>query len=170
MSILKKSVEELQSTGDTTKYLPPDGAHKALCVAIVDLGQEETAYGLKPKVQVVWALGAVNDDGEHFLSMKKYTPVLNDKSNLSAMLKSTKVKIETLSDLVGTQCTIMTQQEEAKNGKTYANISGMMSGKDFKITGKVALPPWFADYTEDQIIMLDGVEIREKESSDGLPY
>lgn len=169
MSLLNAKMDELKG-GDSSKYLIEDGMHKCLCVALADLGVVETSFGDKSKIEVCWATDKINEDNEHFIIRKQFTASTNEKAKLTEFLNSAKLKVDVVSDLLGTFCQIITQQEESQKGKTFANIKAFMVGKPFELTGTVKLPHWYAEY--DQKVMLDNVTINDapKGDKDELPF
>lgn len=80
-----------------TTYTPhPEGAFPAVCCDVQDLGWEETTYGWKYKIRLVFFCGQHTDEKEvegvkkrfPMTVSKKFTASLNEKANLRAFCKS----------------------------------------------------------------------------------
>lgn len=75
---------------------PPTGILPALCIDIIDQGMEDTPYGRKHKIRIVWQLHdkdddgspQVRDDGKPWRLSKYYTLSLNEAATLRADLES----------------------------------------------------------------------------------
>ena len=116
----------------------PAGTHVARCYGIIDLGtQYSEKFGNKSrKVQIQWELpNEPMDDGRPLAISKKYTLSLNEKSNLRKDLESWLGRSITakeeregfaLGSMLGAPCLLSVIHAES-NGKTYANIAGVMS-------------------------------------------
>jgi hypothetical protein len=181
MSVLRKKLEELKPSS-STKFLVPDGMHTAKCIAIADLGELENKFQdnkLQHKVEVVWAIDKNTEEGEALTIKKRFTLSLHEKATLAIMLKDIKVNIETLSDLLGSTCAIVTQQEQNEDKtRTYANIKTFMASASYVGTGTLRLPKWYgltkADDPESQyyeVLMAEGVTIaKDEQPNDGVPY
>lgn len=181
MSVLNQKLEGLKPT-TSTKFLVPDGMHTAKCIAIADLGQLENKFQdnkLQHKVEVVWAIDKSTEEGEALTIKKRFTLSLHEKATLAIMLKDIKVEVETLADLLGTTCAIVTQQEQNEDKtRTYANIKTFMASASFTGTGILRLPKWYgvtkeqdADSQYLDVLTGEGVIIAvDEQSNDGVPY
>ena len=186
MSVLNQKLEDLKPT-TSTKFLVPDGMHTAKCIAIADLGQLENKFQqdndgkpkLQHKVEVVWAIDKSTEEGEALTIKKRFTLSLHEKATLAIMLKDIKVEVETLADLLGTTCAIVTQQEQNEDKtRTYANIKTFMASASFTGTGILRLPKWYgvtkeqdAESQYHDVLTGEGVIIAvDEQSNDGVPY
>lgn len=120
------------------RILIPAGTHLARCYGIIDLGTQysEKFGNWSHKVQFQWELpNELMDDGRPLAISKKYTISLNEKSNLRHDLESWLGRSITpkeekegfaLGSMLGAPCLLSIIHAES-NGKTYANIAGVMS-------------------------------------------
>jgi len=120
------------------RILVPAGTHVGRCYGIIDLGtQYSEKFGTwSHKVLFQWEMPAdLMEDGRPLAISKKYTISLNDKANLRHDLESWLGRAITakeekegfaLGDMLGAPCLLSVVHAES-NGKTYANIAGVMS-------------------------------------------
>lgn len=119
---------------ETSNYeLPPEGVHQAVCVDVIDMGEVETQFGVKPQVYLVFQLEtddhARRSDGERFEIARRFNPSLNAKSALRPFLESwrgKKFSVEELqgfklSVLVGVNSMVQVIHEEGEKG-SYAKL------------------------------------------------
>lgn len=124
------------------------GTHTAVCTQIVDVGPQETPFGQKelvflrfeiPSERVEWTDASGNPKEGPSVIWTNYTASLSEKANLRKHLESWRGKKFTqeelggfdMKNLLGVPCTLSVVHNEAKNGRTYANISsisGLMKG------------------------------------------
>jgi hypothetical protein len=127
-------------TSSGTKINPaPPGAHRALCVDVVDLGMVKTTYPGKPervvhKVTIVWQVADVDPEtGTRFTVGKRYTLSLHEKSSLRKDLESWRgrqfsqeeLRGFDLEKLLGAPCQLNIVHN-VKPAATYANVSAIM--------------------------------------------
>lgn len=126
--------------------IPPvdGGTYSAICVGIVDLGEQLNDYGgskkYEEKVLFIWELPdvTINDNGEQkprWLS-KEYTNIISDKSNLSRMLTSWRGKQLSNEDIgehgfdltmmLGEACLLQVIIKETKNGNLINDVTGIV--------------------------------------------
>ena len=130
----------VKGTGD---FVPaPEGLHLAVCVDVVDLGQQETPWGGRHKVLLVWEIAAHMEDGRPYIVRKRYTSSLHEKSNLNHDLKAWRGRPFTPDELagfdiekvLGVSCQVLIQHA-VKEGMTYANVTAVMkAGPGQKLT------------------------------------
>jgi len=120
------------------RILIPAGTHVARCYGIIDLGTQysEKFGNWSHKVQFQWELPNESmDDGRPLAISKKYTISLNEKANLRHDLESWLGRSITpqeekegfaLGSMLGAPCLLSVIHADS-NGKTYANIAGVMS-------------------------------------------
>lgn len=120
------------------RIIIPAGTHVARCYGIIDLGTQysEKFGNWSRKVQFQWELpNELMDDGRPLAISKKYTISLNDKANLRKDLESWLGRSITadeekngfaLGSMLGAPCLLSVIHADS-NGKTYANIAGVMS-------------------------------------------
>lgn len=130
-----------ETGGKDFKKVPP-GAHFAICNMVVDLGLQEGFSG-KPqhKVYLRWEVPdervSYEKDGQQIEGPCSigcmYTLSLSEKANLRKTLENWRGKAFTpaelqgfdITNVLGKACQIMVTHEDA-NGKTYANVTGVM--------------------------------------------
>lgn len=150
MAILAKE------NGKDFKKVPP-GAHFAICNMVVDCGLQE-GFQKKPqhKIYLRWEVPdervSYEKDGETIEGPcsigRFYTLSLSDKANLRKDLENWRGKTFTAEELkgfdienvLGKPCQIMVTHE-SDNGKTYANVTGIMGvSRDQQTRAKTAKP------------------------------
>jgi len=112
----------------------PEGLHRAVCVDVVDLGMQDTAYGQKRKVQIRWQIEELRSDGKPFLVLKKYTASLHKKSKLRPDLESWRGKGFTdeetekldLDNLIGKQCQLNVTHVSFADGGIFAAVNAVV--------------------------------------------
>jgi hypothetical protein len=122
-------------------YTPvPEGVHRAVCFGIVDLGMQYSEKFDKTthKVMIMWEFPdekIETDEGEKpCVISKEYSLSLHEKAVLRKDLEAWRGKMFTAEELagfdilnlLGVGCQIQINHAE-KNGKTYANIAGIMA-------------------------------------------
>jgi hypothetical protein len=119
--------------------LCPDGLHSASIVDCVDLGQQESKFGVRHKLSIVFETQILDDDGKPFILVKRYTWSLHEKSNLRKDLerfRGQKFTHEELMDgvdlesYIGMSCNILIVHNEVEDGKVYANIESVLPYKN----------------------------------------
>jgi hypothetical protein len=136
------------------KDLIPAGSHVARCYSMIVLGTLEEEFKgekkLLKKIRITWELPNEvkvfkEENGEQpFVVSKEYTLSLADKSNLKAMIESwtgrkllpEQLKALNLSNMLGKTCMISIIHKLAKNGNTYAEITGV-----FQLPKGTVCPP-----------------------------
>ena len=125
--------------GDFTP--PPEGTHPARCYRVVDLGTQQVEWmgttKQQHKILVSWELPTelMEDAGLPFTIHERYTLSSSEKSNLRPMLEGWRGKKFEDSDfgeggfhmrkLIGVPC-LLTLVHSINNGKTYANVRGVV--------------------------------------------
>jgi hypothetical protein len=130
----------------TSDFEPaPEGQWRAVCVDVVDLGKQETPWGVKPKLRIVWELEETLADGRRYTVSKKYTASLNERSNLHKDLRMWRGRPFTAEELagfdlekvVGAACQVLVTHTE-REGTVYANVVAVVrpQGTPLKPSGK----------------------------------
>jgi len=124
--------------------LCPDGLHSAVLVDAVDLGQQESKFGTKHKLSLVFETQLQDEEGKPFILVKRYTWSLHEKSNLRIDLerfRGHKLEASELKEgvdiesYIGMSCQILVTHNETED-RVYANIESVLPYKD--ASGKVA--------------------------------
>lgn len=131
---------------DSSEYpLCPDGLHAAVLVDAVDLGQQESKFGTKHKLSLVFETQLKDEEDQPYILVKRYTWSLHEKSNLRKDLERFRGhKLEAnelkegvdLESYIGMSCNILVVHNEVEDGKVYANIESVLPYKNAK--GEVA--------------------------------
>jgi len=182
------------------RMVVPSGTYVARCYSIVDLGtQYSEKFGVwSHKVLLQFELPTeLMDDGRPLAISSKYTLSLNEKANLRHILESWLGRTITekeekegfaLGSMLGAPCLLAIIHADS-NGKTYANIAGVMSvpkgtavpeqsnpmvsydvenGKDAVFT---KLPEWIRTIIEQSKEFKDGDEPTPEEAADtSMPF
>mgnify|MGYP004453376231 CR=1 FL=1 len=133
-----------------TEFLPhPDGPDEGVIYEVRDLGDIETAYGVKHKVAVkVQSFGHMMEDGRPFSVQKMMNLSAHDQSDLYKF-RCAALGVKTLSDdkaiffddeeLVGIRVGyVVEHQISQKNGNTYGNIGSIWRLED-QTKGEIVL-------------------------------
>jgi hypothetical protein len=125
----------------------PEGQHQMVCCRIIDLGTQKTEFNgevkHQRKVLIGWEIPAerIEVDGRDLpaIHYEKYTWSFHEKANLRKVLESwrgKRFKDEDFSgppngfhikSVLGVPCYGQVIHETGANGKTYANLSSIMS-------------------------------------------
>lgn len=121
--------------------LCPDGLHAAILVDAVDLGQQESKFGTKHKLSLIFETQLKDEQGQSYILVKRYTWSLHEKSNLRKDLERFRGhKLEAselkegvdLEGYIGMSCNILVVHNEVEDGKIYANIESVLPYKNAK--------------------------------------
>ncbi len=122
-----------KNTGGGDFELIPAGTHLAICYLLVDLGQQQTNFGIKHQIMLGWELSnELMEDGRPFAITNTYTLSLNEKANLRKHLESWRGAAFTeeeaegfdVSNILGAHC-MLSVIHNSKDNKTYSNISAI---------------------------------------------
>ena len=137
------AIPSSEKAGSGKEFTPvPEGAHMARCVSVVDLGVQQTPFGDKEQVylgfevydhRVTWEKDGTEHEGPGLIGVT-WTNNLYEEANLGKNLISWRGKPFTkeekelfdLGKLLGVPCMLSVVHNEAKNGKTYANVASVM--------------------------------------------
>jgi hypothetical protein len=132
--------------GKDFKKVPP-GCHFAICNMVVDLGIQESSYKGESKQQhkvyirwevpderIVWQDKEGKDIEGPCSIGSTYTLSLSEKAKLRSLLQDWRGKLFTKDELrgfdittiAGKPCQVMVQHSTGADGKTYANVTGVM--------------------------------------------
>lgn len=134
----------IASANESKTYTPaPEGVHQAVCVDVIDLGMLKSLFPdekngkekFQHKVNVVWQIEELRDDGKRHLLYKRYTLSLHEKAALRHDLESWRGRAFTFDELVGfdveklkaANCFVNVQHKKSQDGsRTYANVVSIM--------------------------------------------
>ena len=116
--------------------LPKDGEQEAICVDVIDAGEQDTPWGSKRKVRFVWELAEYRKDGKPFLLNQYYTLSLHEKAQLRKDLKKWRgadlsrqeIKGFDLESMIGERCRVVIEHRES-GGIVYANLSSILPSR-----------------------------------------
>ena len=124
---------------DTGKvFVPaPEGLHRAVCVDAVDMGMQETGYGPKHKVRVIWQIPEeINPETQKpFQVSKFFTLSLNEQASLRKDLETWRGRKFTpeelkngfdIEKLVGVNCQLQVIHNLSDDGKIWANVQAVI--------------------------------------------
>jgi len=125
---------------DPNEYpLCPDGLHSAVLVDAVDLGKQESPWGAKHKLSLVFETQLQDEEANHYILAKRYTWSLHEKSNLRKDLerfRGEKFSLDELSQgidleaFLGMSCNLLVVHNAVEDGKVYANIESVLPYKN----------------------------------------
>lgn len=140
-----------RASGDgQQRELPEAGTHMAVCVQVIDIGTQETEWQGKTvaqrKILIGWELDTTDSEGEPFVQWQRYTLSLNERASLRRDLENWRgrqfsadeLEAFDLKNIMGKSCLLQIVHSPGKEGRTYANVSGvsalMKSQKPIKPT------------------------------------
>lgn len=126
------------SGGDFPKA--PMGTHVARCFQVIDLGHQKITWQGKekwqPKIMLTWELLGDErmEDGKPFAISNRYTLSLAETSQLRPMLEAWRGKQFSeeelngfdIKNVLGAYC-MLTVMHNQKDGRTYANVGGVVA-------------------------------------------
>ena len=112
------------------RALPEPGSHLGACFSVIHCGTQDTAFGAKPQLRLVFELGdAFLDDGRPMAIARTYSlswhPNSALRSDLEGWLGAVAVDFD-LADLVGRSAVIGIAHSTGNNGTTYANLTSLL--------------------------------------------
>lgn len=142
---------------------PSTGTVQAVCYGVVDIGFQDTPWGKKHQVVILFEINEKmkggDYDGKRFVISKKYSLSLHPESNLGKDLRSWTGKEFKedeqfdIEQLKGHNC-LLSIQETKKNDKTYTNIatiSPIMKDMEKLIPENKELPKWVIELQNNQV-------------------
>jgi len=128
----------VKDTGGGDFTIAPAGQHVAICDRVIDLGMQETSYGLKHKLMIRFQLPnervSWEKDGEELegpqVAFANYTASLSEKANLRQDLESWRGRSFTQDELdgfdvmsvLGAPCQLTIVHNPGEGSKVWANI------------------------------------------------
>lgn len=120
---------------NTTFTPAPEGLHPAVCVDVIDLGEQPTAWGPKEKIEIRWQLDEVNPETQRpFEVRSRFTNSLHEKAILRQTLETWRNKKFTaqelqgfdLEALIGVGCQIQIVHAPGDEGRVWANVQAVV--------------------------------------------
>jgi hypothetical protein len=125
-------LSENQTQGD---FQPaPQGGYQAVCVDFIDYGTQETSFGPKPKIGLVFQIeGERMQNGNRYTVYARFTASLHEKAKLRQFLEmwqgrpfaASELQSFDIEKVIGANGYVQIVHNES-NGKTYANIQTIM--------------------------------------------
>jgi len=122
------------SKGGGDFELAPAGNHPAICIQVIDLGMQESQFGVKRQCRISWELvDQYMKDGQPFMVSKYYTVSSHQKSNLRIDCESWRGKSFTLSEeaqfdvfaMAGKNCMVNCVLGKTLKGEDKIEVSGI---------------------------------------------
>jgi len=178
MSVFNQKVTEKEDVN----YNLPEGLTGAKVVAIGYLGKVEKDYGSGPQekelYELIFATHKQNNFEEHYTIGFEFEPFLSSPTakkpvGLSKAVKGAKwafTKDSDIVELLGKKAGLQIIEKTSARGNKYSAIDSFLDFEDtkgYEETGKIILPPWYADKEQyKDIVCADNVLVKVK---DGEP-
>jgi hypothetical protein len=113
----------------------PAGLHRAVCVDVQDLGMQDSAWGPKHRVRLVWQIERLDPAGRRFELTRVFTLSLGERAALRQTLehwrgkKFTDAELDAgfdLEKLIGVNCQIQATHDSGDDGVVYANVTTVL--------------------------------------------
>jgi hypothetical protein len=141
-------------------YTPaPEGNHRAVCVAVIDLGTQtrDSAFGTKSarEIMIRWELcDELMDDGRPYTIGKRYSYSMHERANLRKHLESWRGVAFTEADfqpggfkienLLGKGCLVSVKHDD-KGDRVYANVDTVTRLPKGMTPGQPTIVPYLFD-------------------------
>lgn len=148
----------------TRKQYPQakDGLHHGLLIDVVDMGEQVSSWGVKHKVKLVFAIEENDPQGKPILVSDFCALSLHEKAKLYAAvvaLTGAEPAEETdIESLIGKRCCLLTEQNAATDGFTYANVKHYT--KDSGASPKLVVPNDFVRAKDRQKTKANGKAVK----------
>jgi hypothetical protein len=140
LKVLRAHLEEKEMSiiaKDSKKeFTPaPEGLWPAVCCDVLDLGEQESQWGKKHRVEIRWLLEEKDDETDKpYMVIKRFTLSLHEKATLRSTLeawrgrKFSKEELEgfDLEKLVSANCQIQIIHNLGGDGTVYANVQAVV--------------------------------------------
>ena len=109
----------------------PAGLHDAVCISVIDLGMQQSVYGVKPQILLQWELpGCLGDDGKPRTISRTVGATLHKQGGLRPLLAAWRgrdftpdeLKSFAIDGLLGKPVKLLIQHTTSTEGKTFANV------------------------------------------------
>jgi hypothetical protein len=157
-----------------SKFQPaPEGLWPAVCVDVIDKGEQETPWGRKAKVELRWQIDEANPDtGKRYEVRAWYTASLSEKAKLRQVLETWRARKFTADELkgfdleavLGANCQIQIVHNASDEGKVFANVQAVVPAS----RGAIKLAP--LDYVREQDRVGHAASASADESVDAIPF
>jgi hypothetical protein len=136
-----KTMPIIAKAGGESNFEPaPAGTWAAVCVDVIDLGQQPVEYKgqekLQHKVRIAWQLtedAGLTEDHQPMLAMRRYTLSLDERAALRKDLETWRGRKFTAQELngwdieavIGVPC-LLSISHTQRDGKTFANVDAVL--------------------------------------------
>ena len=125
----------------------PAGLHDAVCISVVDLGMQQSVFGIKPKVLLQFELpNVLTDDGKPHTISRTFGATLHKQGGLRPLLAAWRgrdftpeeLKSIAIDGLLGKPVKLLIQHSTSTDGKTFANIQAAVKPDKGQLTQTLA--------------------------------
>jgi len=125
----------------------PAGLHDAICISVVDLGMQQSVFGIKPKILLQWELPTcLGDDGKPMAISRTFGATLHKQGGLRPLLAAWRgrdftpeeLKSFAIDGLLGKPVKLLIQHTTSAEGKTYANVQAAVKPDKGQLTQTLA--------------------------------
>jgi len=122
-----------------SNYTPaPQGVHSAVCVDVIDLGEQQTDWGPKRMIEIRWQLGEIDPKSNRpYLTTKRYTASLGTAkkpSKLREHLRTWRGRDFTVEELaefdiekvIGANCQLQILHKPKDGGGSWATVEAIL--------------------------------------------
>ena len=124
----------------------PAGLHDGVCISVVDLGMQQSNFGIKPKVMLQWELpNVLTDDGKPHTISRTFGATLHKQGGLRPILAAWRgrdftpeeLKSFDIGGLLGKPVKLLIQHT-VDGTKTFANVSATVRPDKGQLTQTLA--------------------------------
>ena len=142
---------------------------------MVDLGDQETAWGVKPKIEIRWQLDEQNPEtGKPFEVRSRYTNSLHEKAVLRQTLETWRGKKFTadelrgwdLEKLIGVNCQVQIVHKPGDEGRVWANVQAVVPAAKGAVKLRVS-PDYVREIDRKAAVDTAG---KTEDDSDPIPF
>jgi hypothetical protein len=155
---------------------PPEGLHHAVCCDVVDLGEQPTAWGPKPKIEIRWQLDEVNPETQKRFEVRaRFTNSLHEKARLRQTLETWRGRRFTadelrgwdLEKLLGANCQVQIEHAPGDEGRVWANVNAVVPAPKGAV--KLRVQDYVRQVDRNPSQESDAAKV-EEEDDDPIPF
>ncbi len=114
---------------------PDEGQYLAVLADVADLGMQETGFGMKDRLALIWVLDAQNSEGYNFQVRQTFTKSLHENAMLTKAIKQITGVQPNVSEfdtepLIGTTRILHIEHNANAKGDVFANVALIQRTKD----------------------------------------
>ena len=114
----------------------PEGIHSAVCIDVIDLGDQTVEFqgikSVKHMIKLVFESEQMTEEGKHYSVEKNFNASLHSKAKLTEFIGKWRGRAVTINEvinfekLIGACCTlVISHQTNARTGRVYAQIDAI---------------------------------------------